>query len=209
MVLSLMVSRTAITRPRARKSAIVARSAAVKTPGSRHSFNAIVDGSSAMSLERSRIDPVVESNGRQVSVAGQTCGELALFPQRHQLAIHNLASLPHTSIAGAIATATHGSGDGNGNLATAVSGLEFVAGDGSLVKVKRGDANFEGMVVHLGALGVVTRVTLDVQPEFQVAQHVYEGLSRDALLSNLDAIMVAAYSAAAFTQWGEKAAPSG
>ncbi|WP_111563153.1 D-arabinono-1,4-lactone oxidase [Rhizobium sp.] len=187
-------------------SAIVARSAAVKTLGSRHSFNAIVDGSSAMSLERLPNDPVVENNGRQVSVAGHcTYGELALFLQRHQLAIHNLASLPHISIAGAIATATHGSGDGNGNLATAVSGLEFVAGDGSLVKVKRGDVDFEGMVVHLGALGVVTRVTLDVQPEFQVAQHVYEGLSWDALLANLDAIMAAAYSVSVFTQWGEKA----
>jgi alditol oxidase len=187
-------------------SEIVARSAAVKTLGSRHSFNAIVDGSSAMSLERMPIDPVVENNGRQVSVAGHcTYGELALFLERHQLAIHNLASLPHISIAGAIATATHGSGDKNGNLATAVSGLEFVAGDGSLVKVKRGDADFEGMVVHLGALGVVTRVTLDVQPEFQVVQHVYEGLGWDALIANLDAVMAAAYSVSVFTQWGEKA----
>jgi xylitol oxidase len=186
--------------------AIVARSAAVKTLGSRHSFNAIVDGSAAMSLERLPIDPVVEDNGIEVSVAGHcTYGELALFLQRHKLAIHNLASLPHISIAGAIATATHGSGDRNGNLATAVSGIEFVAGDGSLVTVKRGDADFEGMVVHLGALGVVTRVTLDVQPEFEVAQHVYEGLNWDTLLSNLDAIMAAAYSVSVFTQWGEKA----
>jgi len=104
-----------------------------------------------------------------------------------------------------MATATHGSGDRNGNLATAVSGLEIVSGDGRLVKVTRGDADFAGMVVHLGALGVVTRVTLDVQPEFQVAQCVYEGLAWDKLLANLDEIMALGYSVSVFTQWGQQA----
>ncbi len=185
---------------------IVARASAIKTLGSRHSFNAIADGTLALSLAELPIDAAIEADGTQVSVGGQcTYGELALFLQRHGLAIHNLASLPHISIAGAIATATHGSGDGNGNLATAVAGLEFVVGDGSLVHVRRGDADFEGMVVHLGALGVVTRVTLDVQPEFDIAQCVYEGLSWDALLANLDATMAAAYSVSVFTQWAEKA----
>ncbi|WP_431319851.1 D-arabinono-1,4-lactone oxidase [Rhizobium sp. YTU87027] len=185
---------------------IVARSPKIKAVGSGHSFNAIADGEVALSLAELPINPVIEGDGTQVSVGGHcTYGELALFLHRHHLAVHNLASLPHISIAGAIATATHGSGNRNGNLATAVSGLEIVSGDGRLIKVVRGDADFPGMAVHLGALGIVTRVTLDVQPEFQVAQYVYEGLAWDKLLANLDEIMAAGYSVSVFTQWGQQA----
>jgi xylitol oxidase len=185
---------------------IVSQTPKIKVLGSRHSFNGIADGDVAMSLADIPINPVIEDGGKRVSVGGHcTYGELAVFLRDHSLAIHNLASLPHISIAGAIATATHGSGNLNGNLATAVSGLEIVTGDGSIMKSERGDPDFSGMVVHLGALGVVTRVTLDVQPEFQVAQCVYEGLSWDSLLDNLNEIMGAAYSVSVFTQWGEKA----
>ncbi|MDM9625728.1 D-arabinono-1,4-lactone oxidase [Rhizobium sp. S152] len=183
-------------------STIVARSTAIKTLGSRHSFNAIVDGEVALSLAGLPIDAAISDDRRQVSVGAHcTYGDLALFLHEHKLAIHNLASLPHISIAGAIATATHGSGDRNGNLATAVAGMEIVTGDGSVVTVRRGDPDFAGMVVHLGALGVVTRVTLDVVPEFEVAQSVYDGLSWDALLANLDEITASAYSVSVFTQW--------
>lgn len=185
---------------------IVARSPKIKTVGSGHSFNAIADGEVALSLSKLPINPIIEGDGTRVSMGGHcTYGELALFLHRHHLAIHNLASLPHISIAGAIATATHGSGNRNGNLATAVSGLEMVSGDGRLIKVARGHADFLGLVVHLGALGVITRVTLDVQPEFQIAQSVYEGLAWDKLLANLDEIMAAGYSVSVFTQWGQQA----
>src|SRR5690349_25103399 len=88
------------------------------------------------------------------------------------VALHNLASLPHISVGGAIATATHGSGVGNGNLATAVAGLELVLSSGDLVRLARGDDEFAGAAVGLGALGVVTRVTLDVEPAFEVRQDV-------------------------------------
>jgi len=185
---------------------IVARSTTLKAVGSGHSFNGIADGHSAIRLARMPANPVVESNGREVSVGGHwTYGDLAEFLHGQRLAIHNLASLPHISIAGAIATATHGSGDGNGNLATAVAGIELVTADGNLVNVRRGDAGFDGMVVHLGALAIVTRVTLDVRPEFEVAQSVYENLAWDQLLANLDPIMASGYSVSVFTQWAEKA----
>jgi xylitol oxidase len=187
-------------------SEMVSKAQTIKLLGSRHSFNGIVDGEVALSLAEVPIAPVIEADGKHVSVGAHcTYGELALFLHEHRLAIHNLASLPHISIAGAIATATHGSGNRNGNLATAVAGLEFVTWDGGIRKAKRGDPDFAGMVVHLGALGVVTRVTLDVQPEFQVAQCVYEGLAWDSLLSNIDDIMAAAYSVSIFTQWAEEA----
>lgn len=184
----------------------VAQSKNLKVLGSRHSFNAIADGDLAVILSDMPVDPVVEADGASVSVGGHaTYGELASFLNERKLAIHNLASLPHISIAGAIATATHGSGDRNGNLATAVSAIEFVSGDGTLVRLKRGDPDFAGAAVHLGALGVITRVTLDVVPEFEIAQGVYEGLSWPALLENLDAIMGAGYSVSVFSQWGEQA----
>lgn len=188
------------------------RSAVAKTPrlkvlASRHSFNAIADGEVALLLGGIPLDAVISDDRGSVTIAGHaTYGDLATFLAGHGLAIHNLASLPHISIAGAIATATHGSGSGNGNLATAVSALEFVLADGSAMTARRGEADFEGMVVHLGALGVVSRVTLDVRPAFDIAQTVYEGLTLDNLTGNLDAILDTGYSASVFTTWRDAGA---
>lgn len=185
--------------------AAVASTPRVKVLGSRHSFNAIADGEVALVLDRLPLDPRIEADGRQVSIAGHaTYGELAAFLGAHGLAVHNLASLPHISIAGAIATATHGSGIGNGNLATAVCALDLVTADGSLVTVRRGDADFDGMVVHLGMLGVIARVTLDVRPTFEVAQTVYEGVDWPALLGNVGEILSAGYSVSIFTRWSDE-----
>jgi len=118
-------------------------------------------------------------------------------------AVHNLASLPHIQIGGAIGTATHGSGDDNGNLATPVTAIELVTADGNLLRLKRGDHNFEGAVIHLGALGVITKVTLDVLPTFDVQQYVYIGLTQDQLQTNFDNIFSSTYSASVFTDWQE------
>lgn len=184
---------------------LVATSPRVKVLGSRHSFNPIVDGEVAMLLSGIGLDPAIGDGGKSVSIgAHATYGDLANFLNPQRLAVHNLASLPHISIAGAIATATHGSGSGNGNLATSVRALEFVAADGSLVSIKRGDADFDGMVVHLGALGVLTRVTLDVEPAFEIAQTIYEGLGWDGLYANLDTILNTGYSVSIFTNWGDR-----
>lgn len=183
-------------------AAMVAAAPRIKVIGSRHSFNAIVDGDIAMVLGGIPLDPRISEDRRSVSIAGHaTYGDLAVFLGGHGLAVHNLASLPHISIAGAIATATHGSGAGNGNLATAVSAIEFVTADGSAVVARRGDADFDGMVVHLGALGVVSRVTLDVVPAFDIAQTIHEGLSEPAMLDNLDAVLEGGYSVSIFKTW--------
>jgi xylitol oxidase len=139
-----------------------------------------------------------------VSVSGPVrYGELVDELRRGGVALGNLASLPHISVAGAVSTATHGSGDGNGNLATAVAGLELVTSGGDVVSVARGDPEFDGMVVGLGALGVLTRVTLDVELDYSVRQRVYERLGWDELLSNLDDIMASGYSVSVFSRWGE------
>ena len=94
-------------------------------------------------------------------------------------ALHNMASLPHVSVAGAVATGTHGSGDRLGNLATAVAALEIVCAISDLMTIRRGDPGFDGMVVALGALGIVTRVTLDIEPAFMMRQDAFEGLNVD------------------------------
>jgi xylitol oxidase len=112
-----------------------------------------------------------------------------------------MGSLPHISVAGSIATGTHGSGDRNGCLASAVTSLEMVVPSGDVVRVSRGDRDFDGAVVALGRLGVVTYLTLDVQPTYDVAQVVYDALPWDAALENLDDIMGAAMSVSLFTTW--------
>jgi xylitol oxidase len=84
-----------------------------------------------------------------------------------------------------------------------VAALEVVTSSGEIVRTERGDPDFEGMVVGLGALGVVTRVTLDVEPAFEVRQQVFQDLSWAALLENFDEIMSSGYSVSAFTVFRE------
>jgi xylitol oxidase len=183
---------------------IVARAPRVRVLGSRHSFTDIADSDELVGLEALPANVLVDG-GRVAFAAGLRYGELAEALQAEALALHNLASLPHISVAGAVATATHGSGDANGNLARAVAALELVTSEGELVRVARGDEDFDGMVVGLGALGAVTRIVLDAEPTYEVAQRVFEGLAWEALYENLDAITGCGYSVSVFTRWGEVA----
>ena len=135
--------------------------------------------------------------------AGIRYGELGSALARHGLAIPNYASLPHISVGGAIATATHGSGARNQSLAASVAALELVCGDGSLVRLDRTDEDFDGAVVALGALGLVVRVTLDVVPEFELRQQVFEGLPWATVEANLHEVLALGYSTSLFTRWTE------
>jgi xylitol oxidase len=183
---------------------VVAGAPRVRVLGSRHSFTGIADSAEQVSLRGLPADVVVDHDaGTAACPAGLTYGELALALQREGVALANLASLPHISVAGAVATATHGSGNANGNLATAVAGLELVTSSGELLQASRGDPDFDGLVVGLGALGAVTRLTLDVEPAYQVRQRVFEGLAWDALHEHLDEITAAGYSVSVFTRWAE------
>ena len=183
---------------------LVARAANVRVLGSRHSFNDIADADELISLEGLPDDVVIDPDAGTVSfAAGLRYGELVDRLAAARLALHNLASLPHISVAGAVATATHGSGVGNGNLATAVAGLELVTSSGELVRFSRGDPDFDGLVVGLGALGAVTRISLDVEPAYEVRQRVFEGLRWEALAEHFDEIMGCGYSVSVFTRWLE------
>lgn len=185
--------------------AIVRAGHKLRVLGARHSFNAIADcDHDLIALER--IEPWIafDHARRTVTVnASLTYGQLCPHLHRAGVAVHNLASLPHISVAGAIATATHGSGDANGNLATAVAAIELVTADGERVTISReaDGERFNGAIVSLGALGVVTRVTLDVQPAFTMRQIVYEGLPLAQLETHFDAILSSAYSVSLFTDW--------
>jgi xylitol oxidase len=196
----------ALHRPSTREQLreIVARAPRVRVLGSRHSFTDLADSAELVSLEGLPADVAVDHEAGTVSCnAALKYGELAVALAGEEVALHNLASLPHISIAGAVATATHGSGDANGNLATAVRSLELVTSAGDVVTASRGEADFDGLVVGLGALGAVTRVTLDVEPGYEVRQRVFEGLSWAALLEHFDEITAAGYSVSVFTRWGE------
>ncbi len=187
---------------------LVRRHAKLKVLGTRHCFNSIAD-STANLLSLAPMNGVVEldSRARTVTVeAGMRYGRLCPYLQEKGFALHNLASLPHISVAGAIATATHGSGDKNGNLATAVAGLEFVTADGDVRKLSREHDGkvFPGAVVNLGALGVVTKVTLDIQPAFLMRQDVYENLPLARLADHFEDIVSAGYSVSLFTDWRNK-----
>jgi xylitol oxidase len=176
----------------------------VRVLGSRHSFNDIADSLELITLEAMPMDVVVDYAADTVSFnAALKYGELVEALNEEGVALHNLASLPHISVAGAVATATHGSGQRNGNLATAVAGLELVSSDGEIIEISRGEPDFDGLVVGLGALGAVTRITLDVEPAYEVRQQVFEGLSWEALFEHFDEIISCGYSVSIFTRWGE------
>ena len=176
----------------------------VQVLGSRHSFNGIADSTVEQISLRQLNTMELNAAEQTVSVGGGVrYGELAPWLDERGFALHNLASLPHITVAGACATATHGSGVHNGNLSTAVAALQFVNGHGGIVELSRAHdpERFCGAVVALGALGPVTRITLNVQPTFQMRQVVYLDLPFTELEQNFDAIFGAGYSVSLFTDW--------
>ncbi len=177
----------------------------LKVLGTRHCFNNIADSKSGF-LSLKPMDEVISLDPakRTVTVAaGITYGQLCPYLDGKGFALHNLASLPHISVAGACSTATHGSGQKNGNLATAASALEIVTADGTVVNLsrERDGETFNGVVVGLGAIGVITRVTLDIQPRYMMRQYVYENLPFGELKEHFDVIESSGYSVSLFTDW--------
>ncbi len=173
--------------------------------GTRHCFNTIADSDQNLLSTRllNQVEAIDSANKSITVGAGVRYGDFckALYEQGY--ALHNLASLPHISVAGACATATHGSGVKNGGLATSVKAVEFVSGAGELITLSRGrDGDvFNGAVVHLGSLGVLTRITLDLVPAFDVTQLVYLDLPFDQMQKHFAEIMSAGYSVSLFYDW--------
>ena len=171
--------------------------------GTRHSFTDLPDttgtlldlagltGGYALDTEASTVDVA----------AGTRYGELALWLDERGYALHNLGSLPHISVGGATSTGTHGSGNANGVLTSAVRGIRFVGADGDLHEVRQGEPDFDALAVGVGAFGVVVSLTLAVQPTYRARQDVYKNVSWDAALERFDEVTGAGYSVSVFTRW--------
>ena len=187
---------------------VVIKCKKLRALGSQHSFNKIADSTdNLVSLKEMNKVVSLDKDSKTVTVeAGMKYGDLAPYLHENGYALANLASLPHIGIAGACATATHGSGVKNGNLSTAVSAIEFVNASGDIVvlsKQKDGE-QFYGAVVGLGALGVITKVTLDLLPTFNMKQVVYRNLPIGELKNNFQELQSKGYSVSLFTDWKNK-----
>ena len=186
----------------------------LRAVGTGHSFSDIAvpapGGLNGAQVSLARMPVVRELDGERGLVrvsAGLRYGEVAPWLHERGFALHNLGSLPHIAVAGACATGTHGSGDRLGVLATAVRALRVVTVGGDVVDLSRDGegpgcgSEFAGAVVALGGIGVVTEVTLAVEPTYDVVQTVYDDLPFAALVEHFDEIMSAAYSVSVFHRW--------
>ncbi|MFI9383461.1 FAD-binding protein [Kutzneria sp. NPDC052558] len=183
---------------------VVAAEPRVKALGTRHCFNDIADFDGGVQIDISDLEPSIDldSTANTVTVSGATrYGELASFLHARGFGLPNLASLPHCTVAGSVATGTHGSGRRNRGLASAVTALELVTADGDLRSFAHGDKDFAGLVVNVGALGIVTRLTLGLVPSFDLRQTVFEQLPWPALFDHFDDLQDTAYSVSVFTNW--------
>jgi xylitol oxidase len=172
--------------------------------GSRHSFNAIADADVLLDMRSLPQAIDIDLDGATATVSGGTTyGTLAQELDRHGMALANFASLPHITVAGAIATGTHGSGIGNGGLGTSVSSLEIITADGNSVFVKRDSPDLNGCVVALGALGAVVSVGIDIQPAYSIRQLVVQDVPWSSLAVELREVMSSAYSVSLFTRWDD------
>ena len=196
---------------------VVAGSRHVRALGTGHCFSTIADAAAAsadgiagdlVTLDALPATVEVDPSDGSVTVAASVrYGDLATRLDAAGFALHNMASLPHISVAGSIATGTHGSGDRNGGLATAVTGIDIVTGGGDLVRMTRESHpdSFAGSIVGLGALGILARVRLAIEPAYEVTQWVYEGMPWDRLRAEVDAVFASAYSVSVLTRWNAPA----
>ncbi|MBT1667028.1 D-arabinono-1,4-lactone oxidase [Curtobacterium flaccumfaciens] len=184
---------------------VVADADRVHGLGTRHSFNDVADTpGTLLDLTGIPTDLVVDAEHRTVTLgAGTRYGDVAADIDRAGFALHNTGSLPHISVGGAVATGTHGSGTTLGSLATAVRAFEVLGPDGSGRTIDRTDPAFDGAVLHLGLLGIVTRVTLDVEPSYRMRQDVYGAVPWDTFTANVAEVHATAYSVCAYTVFGD------
>lgn len=174
-----------------------------KALGSRHCFNDIADTpKNQISTRKLNKLLQVDANKNTVTIeGGARYGDFATELDAKGYALHNLASLPHITVAGACTTGTHGSGVTLGNLATHVVGMEIVTPKGEMVNIDRSNSEFYGLVVGLGAIGIITKITLQVEKSYQVRQDVFQELPLASLEKSFDQIMSSGYSVSLFTNW--------
>lgn len=178
----------------------------VRALGTGHSFSDVADGTgllvSTLDLPRTL---VVAPDRRTATVsAGSTYAAVATALEAEGLALLNTGSLPHISVGGGVSTGTHGSGTALGSLTSQVVAVEVVGPDGELRRVARGDADFGGSVLALGAVGIVVAVELTVQPSFRMRQDTYVDLPWSSVDDHLVDVFAAGYSVSLFHELDER-----
>ncbi|WP_183557455.1 FAD-binding protein [Mucilaginibacter sp. SP1R1] len=184
---------------------LVKKHSKLKALGTRHCFNTIADSKDSL-VSTKELNKVVSLDKKAHTVTvegGIKYGELAPYLHQQGFALHNLASLPHISVAGSCTTATHGSGIKNGNLSSSVTALEIVIADGSIINLSKAadGEKFNAAVVGLGALGIITKVTLNVEPTYMMRQRVFTGMPITQVKQHFEKIVAAGYSVSLFTDW--------
>ena len=185
---------------------VVAAAPSVRALGSGHSFSPIADTTGVLVSTRELAFTVEIDSDARVAVVpgGATYAEVSRTLHAKGWALHNLGSLPHISVAGACSTGTHGSGYTNGCLASAAVGVELVRADGELMTVRSGDPDFPGAVLALGAIGVVTRLWLRIEPTFDVRQSVVLDVPWGDVEDQAEKILTSAYSVSMFTTFAQQ-----
>lgn len=194
-----------VARPRSRVelAEVLASASSVRVLGTGHSFSPVcsTDGT-LLSLADLPVSIDVDVDALRATVGGPLrWGDIAPVLDGHGVALHNMGSLPHISVAGSASTGTHGSGSALGCLARAVRGVELMTADGSVRWIREGDDGFYGSVVALGMLGAVLSVELAVEPAYDVEQTVWQGLPFVVAVDRFDDVMGSARSVSLFTTW--------
>lgn len=190
---------TGVERPKtiAQLQDVVAAAPRAKAVGTRHCFTRIADSPGGVLVDTSGLDVgvTVDHDTMTATVpAGWSYSKIVAELEAQGVALPNLASLPHVSIAGATATGTHGSGDTNQVMAACMSGIELVDGEGELRTIDSGHPDLKALSVGLGAFGIFTTLTVDVEPSYLVQGAYFRETSWQNLLDNLDDVMASAYS---------------
>lgn len=159
----------------------------VRVVGAGHSFPPVATSDDVLlSLEHYTGIVDVDAEAETVTVrAGTSLHDLNRALAEHDLALENMGDIDRQSVAGALATGTHGTGDDYGIIATTVERLRLVTADGSTreLAAEDGEADdaFHAACVSLGTLGVVTEVTLSVRPAYKLAERTWTADIDDAL----------------------------
>ncbi len=172
---------------------VIRESTKLRAVGAAHSWSpAIVTADTLVSLDRMAGVIALDRAAATVTVqGGMRLRDLNRYLDEHGFALANLGSIDSQSVAGVIATGTHGTGQGFGCISTQVARLELLDGTGRAITLERGHPDFAGAVVGLGALGIVHAVTFDVVPAFRL--HDITGLARfDDVVDQLDDVVASA-----------------
>ena len=155
----------------------------VKVVGTRHCFNDIADTpGTQVSLAKFTKISVDEEALTATFGAGVTYTMLLGALHSWDMALPNLPSLPHLNVVGSVMTGTHGGGIGTQAVAAWVVGMRLVDPNGDIQVLTREDTeDFEHYLHSFGALGIITEMTMTVEPDYAVAKCIYEGLSWEFL----------------------------